>query len=72
MIMKPSDAQTGKYGFGEIGTRMNKGYRIRSIGQALSCASAQTHISASLHPRACPFMQSRIAASADLGKSSLG
>jgi len=44
--MKPLGAQSGKYGFGEIGIRMNKGYRIRSIGQELSCGSAQKKVRA--------------------------
>jgi hypothetical protein len=35
MIMKPqTGAQLRKYGFGGMGNRINKGYRIRSVRQA--------------------------------------
>jgi hypothetical protein len=71
--MKPQrTAQLRKYGFGEMGTRINQGYRIRSIRQADNCGPAQMRSCSSAFLRKGALLQNNNAATIHLGKSSLG
>jgi hypothetical protein len=55
-----------------MGTRINKGYRIRSIRQAENCRPAQMHNCGSMLLRKGALLQINNAATIHLGKSSLG